>query len=410
MAYASCNGFSDPKYMKLVDRKNKLWETMWERHQKAPYHLLLLGGDQVYADPIWEACALVKAWNQLPYADGIAAQFTAAMAAEVEQFYFDLYVERWNQVEVRTIMSRVPSICMWDDHDIFDGWGSYPQDRQDCAVFQGIGRIAKRAFTVFQQHLAVGEVRPGAIAPDHGFTCGHTVGKIAILALDMRSERTNERVLSLQHWNLVYEWIDGLKDLDHLIVLSSIPVVYPGFDTLERLLGAIPGHQDLEDDLRDHWNSNPHKDERLRLIHRLLQSASATHIRPAIISGDVHVAAVGVIENERDPARPPVVINQLISSAIVHPGPNAVVLFCLKYLFDSVDEVDRGIMARMTEFPGNKTKFIGKRNFLSLEPDDKRRIWANWIIEGEDHLITKVIHAIDAPAVTARPRRQPRRQ
>lgn len=77
MAYASCNGFSDPKYMKLVDRKNKLWETMWERHQKEPYHPLLLGGDQVYADPIWEVCAPIKAWSQLPYADSIAAPFAS---------------------------------------------------------------------------------------------------------------------------------------------------------------------------------------------------------------------------------------------------------------------------------------------------------------------------------------------
>jgi hypothetical protein len=24
----------------------------------------------------------------------------------------------------------------WDDHDIFDGWGSYPAVLQNCAVFQ----------------------------------------------------------------------------------------------------------------------------------------------------------------------------------------------------------------------------------------------------------------------------------
>jgi hypothetical protein len=24
----------------------------------------------------------------------------------------------------------------WDDHDIFDGWGSYPEELQESAVFQ----------------------------------------------------------------------------------------------------------------------------------------------------------------------------------------------------------------------------------------------------------------------------------
>lgn len=26
---------------------------------------------------------------------------------------------------------------LWDDHDIWDGWGSYPEHLQNCPVFQG---------------------------------------------------------------------------------------------------------------------------------------------------------------------------------------------------------------------------------------------------------------------------------
>ena len=128
-------------------------------------------------------------------------------------------------------------------------------------------------------------------------------------------------------------------------------------------------------------------------------------IRPTIISGDVHVAAAGVLENSRLNVQRPVVINQLISSGIVHPSPNAVILFCLKHLFDHSDEVDRGIIARITEFPGNSAKFVGHRNFLSLEPDSEGRLWANWIVEGEEHPYTKVIHPLnwDAPLVVTGP-------
>ncbi len=29
----------------------------------------------------------------------------------------------------------------WDDHDIFDGWGSYPPVMQNCEVFQAVWRV-----------------------------------------------------------------------------------------------------------------------------------------------------------------------------------------------------------------------------------------------------------------------------
>ena len=52
MAYASCNGFSSPKYMKGIDNKNAVWEKMKAKHAEEPYQLLLFGGDQVYANSI----------------------------------------------------------------------------------------------------------------------------------------------------------------------------------------------------------------------------------------------------------------------------------------------------------------------------------------------------------------------
>ena len=65
MAYASCNGFSSPKYMKGVDNRNIMWERMRDKHAGEPYHLLLLGGDQVYADPIWDSTKAIRAWYKL---------------------------------------------------------------------------------------------------------------------------------------------------------------------------------------------------------------------------------------------------------------------------------------------------------------------------------------------------------
>jgi hypothetical protein len=71
------------------------------------------------------------------------------------------------------------------------------------------------------------------------------------------------------------------------------------------------------------------------------------------------------------------------------------VLFALRHLFDSSDELDRGIVASMSEFPGTQNRFVGGRNFLSLEPDEgagPARIWANWFVESDPAPYVKVIH------------------
>ncbi|MEA2836915.1 MAG: hypothetical protein QOD89_1465 [Bradyrhizobium sp.] len=439
MAYASCNGFSSLKLMKQVDDNNYLWTTMARKHgladapaqtdgpevqQAAPYHLLLLGGDQVYADEMWETVPVMKDWAAKSWADGNKAKASDTMRKTLDTFFFDLYVKRWRQPEVARMMARVPSLAMWDDHDLTDGWGSYPPERQNSDVYGAIWNSAAKAFAVFQQHLDDGERRPGTIGqagpdwwkqtatPDEptenrtgAFTFAYRIGGVSILAIDMRSQRTSEsQVVGAVHWDEIYRWIDGLATADvvHLLVMSSIPVVYPGFDTLETLLRFVPGHQDLEDDLRDHWNSKPHKAERVRMIHNLL-GLPRKQIRTTLLSGDVHVAALGIVESTRaetTAGNAEAVINQLISSGIVHPGPGGVVVFALQHLFDSADEMDRGIIGRMIQFPGSQAKFIGNRNYLSIEPDvdvAKPRLWCNWLAEKERFPFTKVVHPLQLP-------------
>lgn len=67
---------------------------------------------------------------------------------------------------------------------------------------------------------------------------------------------------------------------------SSLPVAYLDLNAAEVALNALPGQWELEDDLRDHWRSKPHRDERQRLIKRLL-NFSAKGTRVTIVSGDV---------------------------------------------------------------------------------------------------------------------------
>jgi hypothetical protein len=394
MAYASCNGFSDPKLMKSVGDKNGLWSDLAVKHDARHYHLLLLGGDQVYSDSIWIEVPELKAWCDLDWKERKNARF-ASMKKAVEDFYFRIYTERWMQTEPARMFASVPSMMMWDDHDIFDGWGSYPTLQHESDVYQGIFRVAREYFRVFQLGIGPGETRPGTLKGQDYFNFAHQVGKIGVLALDMRSERTEEQVMSLKSWDAVRDWMNSIEKCEHLLVLSSIPVVHPDFSSLEKFLGIFPGQQELEDDLRDHWNNRAHRQERLRLIHRLFEFAESKKCRVTLLSGDVHVAAVGVLQSDRSKA--PVnarVINQLTSSGIVHPAPPGMVLYFLESVGGAMETVDRGITAEMAEFPATHHRFIGARNWLSLAPDDKNRIWANWYVEDEKEPYTKVVNGV----------------
>lgn len=400
MAYASCNGFSDPRAMKNIADKHALWNHLRTRNDAEPYHLLLLGGDQVYADTIWDRVPSIKEWSEKPRGKRRDASFTQPMQVQVPNFYFELYRDRWSQPEMRDVLASIPTVMMWDDHDIFDGWGSHHPKDQASPVFQGIYQAARNYFNLFQQNVGIDGIRPGRICSGDNLSLGFTMGAFALLVLDMRSERSDEQVLSRTSWGQVLNWLDRLpkEKCRHLLIMTSIPVVHPDFSLIESLLWALPGQQEIEDDLRDHWHSRLHKAERLRLIHRLLKLADDKGIRITLLSGDVHVAAVGVIESQRhgnvgDRTR---VINQLTSSAIVHPAPPGIMLFALEHIIRDVEQVDQQITAQMLNFPGTRQKFIGARNWLSLEPDETDRIWANWYVEGDlDHPHTKVIHPVD---------------
>ncbi|MFN7835607.1 MAG: alkaline phosphatase D family protein [Burkholderiaceae bacterium] len=403
MAYGSCNGFSSLKLMKEVAYKNERWTHLRGEHQKDPYHLLLLGGDQIYSDAIWDTIEPLQHWSELPIEERIAADWTTELEILCDRYFADLYVQRWSQPEVAALLARIPTIMMWDDHDIIDGWGSYPAALHNCAYFQAIFRLATKYFRLLQQQLRADGRHPCQIDTTKALNLGfEPLGGVGILALDLRSERQPEpnQIVSPASWNAIYGWLDRLKRnyarspaLRHLIVMSSVPVAYLDLNGLEKILNFFDGQQSLEDDLRDHWRSRVHQQERLRLIHRLLDFAHESGVRVTIVSGDVHVAALSVIESGRKPTPDRSnTINQLISSGIVHPPPPSIVRWALQQFCMAPDTIDHNIRAVMMDLAGKNRALLASRNWLALEVDDTARIWAKWHIEGEQDPAIKVIH------------------
>ena len=80
----------------------------------------------------------------------MAKKASKLLTSQISKFYEKLYYERWNQPETALMLASIPNVMMWDDHDIFDGWGSYPAEIQNGDVHQTIFAQAKQYFELFQ--------------------------------------------------------------------------------------------------------------------------------------------------------------------------------------------------------------------------------------------------------------------
>jgi hypothetical protein len=68
IAYTSCNGFSDGDAKTKLDDPYALWKRMVDDHVREPFALLIMGGDQLYADELWHSrrrVPSVVAWSRL---------------------------------------------------------------------------------------------------------------------------------------------------------------------------------------------------------------------------------------------------------------------------------------------------------------------------------------------------------
>ncbi len=476
MAYVSCNGFSDPSGMrKLVKPESAVWadlvgnhdrnlrgpdfsldkEQLWHEARTQDkgvqrFHLMLMGGDQLYFDSIWEDLPKLKHWVGLARSKQLSFPVTQTLEKEIEDYYFSLYAKRWlpptrkpwgtaiANGDAADAMACIPTVMMWDDHDIFDGWGSYSEPMQHSPVFQTMFKHARRAFWVFQLQHAVDDLpnleesdRPNLSRKDPqfapiswqtlqakdplalplidgqpGFTFAHQVGPVAIVAADLRTERSRTQILGMATWEKLQKWLSALPGkgcaapstaCQHLLFLSSVPVVHPKLSLAEGLMDTFGQDHVLDssaDDLKDHWANDDHEGERKRLLETLARIAENKLLRVSIVSGDVHVAAWGsAYRRDISPTATWAHIQQFTSSAVVHPSLMGVAerlfLFLLNSTASKPQVIDVQHVVEMMLFPGHNRYVMPARNWLALELDlgtagNDCKLWATWRCETEN--------------------------
>jgi len=413
IAYTSCNGFHTGTIPKKLEGKvPAMWQNLRQQHGKSQqYHLLLLGGDQVYADSLVERFERdLLNWNwYTTKASKRKAQPTPSQKKWLESAYTNLYTKVWQlNPEMMRMFSTCPTLMMWDDHDIMDGWGSQPDGREKWPVYKdGVFPEARKAFLLFQQHCKPNETPPNTITSGSNLTSLLITGSAAILNLDTRSERTPSQIIKAANWQRINNSLKKLKKskdgLKHLFVCLSVPAIYANLEWLENLLNATPGDQGIEDDLRDHWRSRPHRSTREKLLKDLFEFAQENHCRVTLISGDVHVAAHGIVrlkdgqnDNQRSNR-----IHQLISSPVLNTPGHPLANLELARQGSSRERIDATITAEMSKldfYKDHKTTssyFVSKRNWLSLIANDDDSYKAEWFFEDADDPFKVVINACE---------------
>ncbi|GAB4814045.1 hypothetical protein N2152v2_001091 [Parachlorella kessleri] len=395
--YYSCNGFSSDVKEDVPERKDPayLWRDLLELHASFPMHLLIGGGDQLYSDPVWQTPTLREWADKESRHEKLQAPWTDAMEHDAVTFYLRNYINCFMAPTVRLAFASIPSAMMWDDHDIYDGAGSYEEEIQGCPVFKNLFIIAKRFYLLFQQHTTrdFNEQQREFFGEMGEYHFIKYMGpEVALVGVDMRSRRSKKSTFDA----VEREVLALPESVRHIIVMSGVPLVFPRLPLAESILEGVAyfskasrllrkvarstglmdpnvGSQpEILDDLVDGWAADVHAEERLKFIRLLQTFAEQRGFRVTILSGDAHVGGVGQLYSHpkfKDLSQDPLYMPQIISSAIVNaPPPHPVIRMMVRTNFaKNVDHRTREKLVRL--FKNRHPKFhklLGQRNWCDI--------------------------------------------
>ncbi|KAF9886199.1 hypothetical protein FE257_011922 [Aspergillus nanangensis] len=366
-----------------------MWKDIMQKHNEiGGFHVQLSLGGQIYADRMWKEIPSLKQWLTISGKEARKnVPWTAAHEEDVSHSYFHYYTSHFDQPQLREAFAQIPYVCQVDDHDIFDGFGSYPEHMQFSNMFKNIGRVGIEMYLLFQHHTSLDILRNVSTDTDLFTITGtgwHFVKylgpAVVVVGLDCRSERNPHQVIAGPTYQGIFPKVAMLPpSVQHCLWMISVPVIYPrletaehiahtvasgkraftgaynvlgkvtssvagvvgakdvvgsGFDSVKRavgksgLMGGILspfGEFDLMDELRDQWTHESKDLERTYLIRTLQGIAHQKSLRMTFLSGAVNVCGAGLVH---DPAHPSdhKTMYQLISSAVVNSPPPSYII------------------------------------------------------------------------------------
>jgi phosphodiesterase/alkaline phosphatase D-like protein len=231
--------------------------------------------------------------------------------AELVATYRHLHRGYFNEPGFRSVTESLPTYLTWDDHDIFDGWGSQlaPRDHD-----RRLYRAAERAYVEYQ-HLRNPGARLDAVPPFH---YRFWFGDVGFFVLDLRGCRSyqEKQVLGEQQWSALEAFFAeaGERGAATVFLVASVPVVHFS-PFIANSLDWVPGSKGT--DVRDRWSVAAFAKERERLLALLFEwQAKDPRRQVVILSGDVHVGTAFRVRRKRGSGE----LIQWVSSALSTPG------------------------------------------------------------------------------------------
>ncbi|MFC7534261.1 alkaline phosphatase D family protein [Actinoplanes sp. GCM10030250] len=220
--------------------------------------LLVLLGDQVYADKTSRKVRRFLRHRRQNGHDGPDNQVVGF------EEYTKLYLESWRDPEVRWLFSTVPSVMIFDDHELIDDWNTSASWRSDMAeqawwreriagglasywIYQHLGNLSPdelAADPLFQKVIAADDAtellrefgrqvdEPGSAEntdQPYQWSFALDLGRTRLVVLDNRCNRVltpgARAMLPAAEWDWFLDRAHG--DYDHLVIGSSLPWLMP---------------------------------------------------------------------------------------------------------------------------------------------------------------------------------------
>jgi PhoD-like phosphatase len=318
----------DPERGREIDALYALATRMREQAPEEWPQLLLLLGDQVYADEASpETREFIRGRRDTAVEPG-------EEVADFEE-YTRLYRESWGDPTIRWLLSTVGTAMIFDDHDVHDDWNSSGAWLEEMRAKPWWDRRITGALASYWVYQHLGNLSPGQLSErspleevralddagpmlhewardaDWGsqgrrWSYYRDLGDVRLVVLDSREGRVlderSRRMFDEDEWDWLQDAIRG--DVRHLLIADTLPTFLPqAIHDLEAWSDAVCGGAwgrpltRLGERVRraldlEHWPAFPHSFERMvELIGEV--GAGARGAPPSSIvslGGDVHHA------------------------------------------------------------------------------------------------------------------------
>ncbi|MDP3290754.1 MAG: alkaline phosphatase D family protein [Sulfuricurvum sp.] len=285
------------------DRGDKTFRSILEQHENNPIDAVLMIGDQIYADDL---------------------NFIAP-DKRIDQF-FERYQTAFSQPHIRSLMSRIPTYMILDDHEIEDNWPNKARKKDMTTLYP----TAIHAYQIYQcSHSPVFNLDNNGLmsGTPTRFWYSFTNGCTDWFIMDVRTERI---------WD---EAVDQRQMIKKAQMEALINWLSDNSGRAKMIVSSVPFIPDLKSDVDDKWGGFLR--ERTSILNYIFQNNIK---KVAFISGDVHCSFTIELTS---PDYPSAKILGIISSSLFWPYPH----------MESSDFTTNGTLA-----------VSGKENFILTNP------------------------------------------